>query len=153
MNSETINQKPEIAIALKKAAADMDGIGDTMTEGFTKLMHYLAEQGKEIAGAPYCAYTNGNEDFSQFDIELGIPVAEPVPEQGEFYMSQTCEGKAVTIMHKGAYKDMEASYKKLMQYAEENSLEMTGLYYDFYLSDPCETPEDELLTKIVFMVK
>ena len=150
---ETIYQKPETALALKKTAISMDGISETMKEGFTRLMDYLAEQGRQIAGAPYCAYTNVNEDFSQFDVELGIPVTEPVPAQGDFHMSQTCEGKAVSIMHKGAYKDMEASYMALMEYTTKNSLELTGVFYDFYLNNPADTPESELLTKIVYMVK
>lgn len=32
-------------------------------------------------------------------------------------------------------------------------LESTGTYYDYYLNDPDETPESELLTKVVFPIK
>lgn len=153
MNIEVINQKAEIALAIKKTAISMDNIAAAMDEGYTKLMGYLTEQGKQMAGAPYCAYMNGNEDFSQFDIELGIPVAEQVSVRGELYMSQTCEGKAICATHKGAYKDIEAAYVALMDYAKENSLELTGVYYDFYLNSPAHTPESELLTKVVFPIK
>jgi effector-binding domain-containing protein len=82
-----------------------------------------------------------------------VPVSEPLPEQGEFYMSKTCEGKAVTAMHKGAYKDIEKTYAPMMQYLAENKLESTGVYYDYYLNNPADTPESELLTKVVFPIK
>jgi len=116
-------------------------------------MGYIAEQGKQMTGAPYCCYTNASEDFSSFDMEFGIPVSEAVAASGEIFMSRTYEGKAVTGMHKGAYKDLEAAYAALMDYVKENSLELTGVYYDYYISNPADTPESELLTQVVFPIK
>ena len=153
MKVEITNQKPQIAVALKKAALNMEQIVAAMEEGYPKLMSYIAQQGKEMAGAPYCAYSNGSEDYSQFDIELGIPVNEPVPAQEEFFMSQTCAGKAITATHKGPYKDVEVAYVALMDYLKENSLESTGIYYDYYPNNPADTPESELLTQVVFPIK
>jgi len=153
MKIEVTNQQPQIAVAMKKTAISMEQIAEVTTEGYTKLMGYLAEQGKQIAGAPYLAYMNGNEDFSKFDIELGIPVSEAVSVQGELYMSQSYEGKAITTTYKGAYKDIEVAYVALMDYAKENALEMTGVYYDYYISNPADTPENELLTQVVFPIK
>ena len=153
MKIEVTNKQPQIAVAMKKTAVSMEQIADVTTGGYTKLMEYLAEQGKQIAGAPYLAYMNGNEDFSKFDIELGIPVSEAVPVEGEFYMSQSYEGKAISTTYKGAYKDIEVAYVALMDYAKENALEMTGVYYDYYISNPADTPESELLTQIVFPIK
>ena len=89
----------------------------------------------------------------KWDIELGIPVGESLPEQGEFYMSKTCAGKAITALHKGAYKDIEETYAPMMQYLSENKLESTGVYYDYYISNPADTPESELITKVVFPIK
>ena len=153
MKVEVMNQKSQIAVAMKIAAINMEQIAEISTKGFTKLMGYLSKEGKQIAGAPYLSYMNANEDFSQFDIELGIPVGEAVSVQGEFYMSQSYEGKAITTMYKGAYKDIEVAYIALMDYAKENSLEMTGVYYDYYISNPANTPESELLTQVVFPIK
>jgi effector-binding domain-containing protein len=107
----------------------------------------------EVAGAPYLAYTNGNADFTQFDVELGIPISEEIAVYGEFFMSKTCEGKAITATHKGAYKDVEVAYTTLMEYMAENKLESTGVYYDYYINNPADTPESELLTQVVFPIK
>ena len=153
MNIEVSNQKPVIAAAIKVTAMGMDRMVETMNAGYTKLMGYIAEQGKQIAGAPYCCYTNASEDFMQFDMEFGIPVNEAVAASGEIFMSQTYEGKAVTGTHKGAYKDLETTYTALMDYVKENSLELTGAYYDYYISNPADTPESELLTQVIFPIK
>ena len=153
MKIEITNQQPQIAVATKMTAVSMEQIAEATTKGFAKLMGHLTEQGKQIMGAPYLAYMNANEDWSRFDIELGIPVSEAIPVQGEFYMSQNCEGKAIMTTYKGTYKDIEVAYVALMDYAKENSLESTGLYYDYYLNNPADTPESDLLTQVVFPIK
>jgi effector-binding domain-containing protein len=153
MNIEIINKEFEIAVAVKFDAVEFTKMANVMEEGYQKLFAYVAKCGKQIAGAPYCKYTNGRENYMKWDIELGIPVSEPLPEQGEIYMSKTCKGKAITAIHKGAYKDIEKTYTPMMQYLAENKLESTGIYYDYYLSNPADTPENELLTKVVFPLK
>ncbi|MCL2476672.1 GyrI-like domain-containing protein [Candidatus Bathycorpusculum sp.] len=153
MNIEIINKETEITVAVKFEAVEFTKMAEIMTEGYPKLMAYVTKCGKQMAGAPYCKYTNGSEDFMKWDIELGVPVSEPLPEQGEFYMSKTCAGRAITAMHKGAYKDIEKTYAPMMQYLAKNKLESTGVYYDYYLSNPADTPESELLTKVVFPLK
>jgi effector-binding domain-containing protein len=153
MNIEVTDQKSQLAVAVKKENATMAEISVLATEGLQKIFGFLAQQGVKIAGAPYLAYKNGNADFTQFDVELGIPVSEKIAVNGEFFMSKTCEGKAVTATHKGAYKDVEVVYTALMGYMAENKLESTGVYYDYYINNPADTPESELLTQVVFPIK
>ena len=153
MNIETIDQKSQIAIAVKYEAVDCTNMGPVMGEGYQKLLVYATQCGKQPAGVPYCKYTNPSEDYMKFDIELGVPVSEALPEKDGIYMAKTCEGKAITAMHKGAYKDIEKTYAPMMEYLTANNLESTGAYYDYYLNDPADTSESELLTKVVFMLK
>ena len=153
MNIETINKKAEIAVAVKYDAVDFTNMGAIMSAGYQKLWTYVAECGQKMEGAPYCKYTNGSADFMKFDIELGLPVSEPLPQKDEIYMSKTCEGKAITAMHKGAYKDIEKTYGPMMQYLAENKLESTGVFYDYYINNPADTVESELLTKVIFPIK
>ena len=153
MKIEVTNMKPEIAAAMKAPGTSMDKMAEAMSDGYTKLMEYIAGQGRQIAGAPYCCYMNANEDFSQFDMEFGIPVNEAVPEQGGIFMSRTYEGEAVTATHKGAYKDLAVTYGAMMNYVKDNSLTLTGVYYDYYISNPADTPEAEMLTQVLFPIK
>ena len=153
MNIETINKEAENAAAVGYIAVDFTNMGSVMSEGYQKIYDYAVQCGKQITGAPYCKYTNPSEDYMKFDIELGFPVSEPLPEKDGIFMAKTCEGKAITAMHKGAYKDIEQTYTLMMKYMEENNLESTGVYYDYYLNDPAITPESELFTKVIFMLK
>ena len=153
MNIETINKEAEIAVAVKYDAVDFTNMGEIMGEAYQKLWAYVAECGKQMVGCPYCRYSNGSEDYMKFDIELGIPVSEPLPEKDGIYMSKTWTGKAITAMHKGAYKDIENTYGPMMQYLAENNLQSTNIYYDYYLNSPADTSESELLTKVIFPIE
>jgi len=153
MKIEITNQQPQITVAIKRTALSMDKIVDAMNTDYTKLMGYIAQQGKQIAGATYCFYTNASEDYTTFDIELGIPVNEAVPASDDIFMSQTYEGKALVGTHKGAYKDLEKTYCALMDYAKENSIGIANDCYDYYLNNPADVPESELLTLVVFPIK
>ena len=153
MSIEVINEHSQIAVAVKKEKATMGEITVVTTEGLQKVYEFLAQRNVEINSAPYLAYTNCSADYTQFDVEMGIPVSEEITVSGEFFMSKTSEGKAITATHKGAYKDIETVYTALMGYMTENKLESTGAYYEYYLNDPADTPESELLTKVVFPIK
>ena len=153
MDIQIIEKDAEIAIAVRYDAIDFTNMAEIMGEGYGKLMAYLAQSGAQMTGAPYCKYFNGSEDFMKFDIELGLPIAQPIAETDGMYMARTCAGKAVTAMHKGAYKEIEKTYGPMMQYLAENNLKSTGIFYDYYISDPANTPESELLTKVVFPIE
>ncbi len=153
MKIETINKESEIATAVKYDAVDFTNMGGVMDEGYGRLMAHLAKCGKEMAGVPYCKYYNGSKDNMVFDIELGLPVSEYLPEGDGIYMTKTCTGKAITATHKGSYKDIEKTYAPMMQYLADNNIESTGIYYDYYVNDPDTTEESELLTKIIFPLK
>ena len=56
MNCEVTNLKSVIAAAIKAPGMSMDNMVEAMGDGYAKLMAYIAEQGKEIAGPPYCCY-------------------------------------------------------------------------------------------------
>jgi len=153
MNIEIKSFEPQIAAAIKKTSISMGDFPGVLDDMSAKLMKHLSDNGKTMIGAPYLAYMNMSEDYSSFDIEWGFPVAEPIPETDEIYMSQTFGGKAITAIHKGKYNEVEATYNKVMEYQKENSLESTGVWYDYYLNDPDTVAESELLTQVLFPIK
>lgn len=154
MNIEVSDQTAELTLAFKEHTT-MDNMVTVMHKGLNAVYDHLKEIGTQPAGAPYAAYINVNEseDFADFDLEVGFPVADEVSVKDGLFMSTTHQGKAVTAMHKGSYTTLEETYMAVMNYIGENSLEPTGTYYDYYLNDPSVTPEDELLTKVVIPVK
>lgn len=147
------DQKAQLALAIKHKAVTAQNMHQVINESYAALGKKLAESGQGMAGAPFLCYTNMSENESVFDLEAGFPIAEEITVDGDFYITKTYEGKAVETVHKGSYDTLEKTYGVAMQYIAENKLEPTGIYYDFYLSNPENTPPEELLTKVVIAVK
>jgi effector-binding domain-containing protein len=114
-------------------------------------MNYLNEMGVQATGAPFVGYFN--MDMQDLDIEVGFPVAEALVEKGEIKPGIIPAGKQLSCLYQGPYNQIEPAYNAIMDYAAANNYALTGVCYEFYLNDPADTPENELLTKIVMLAK
>jgi effector-binding domain-containing protein len=115
------------------------------------IAQYLGELGEPPAGPPFTAYFN--QDMQNLDVEIGFPVSRALPGRGEIHASEIPGGKVATCLYTGPYSGMEPAYNALFQWMEANGYQATGVAYEVYLSDPDETPPEELQTQIVFPVK
>lgn len=62
---------------------------------------------------------------------------------------------AVTVVSaicKGPYRNLGLAHKRMYAYLEENGLTKNGPSRSYYLNNPTETPEEELLTEIQYPV-
>ncbi len=57
-------------------------------------------------------------------------------------------GRAVQVLHVGAYESVGEEVDRLTSYMQEHSLEAGAPYHEVYLSDPARTPGAELRTII-----
>lgn len=105
---------------------------EVMNKELKAVYNHLKEVGKQPTGVPYATYINYNEDFSEFDLEMGFSGAEDVPVKDSLYMSKTNEGKVVVATQKGSYKTLETAYAT-MKYVEDNALELVCIFYYYYL--------------------
>ena len=63
-------------------------------------------------------------------------------------------GTCVSIYHVGDYLSIGRSYQKILEYCEENSLEIISDSFEFCINDYITTyDENEYITKIVFYIK
>ncbi len=155
MDIKIIDQPTQLALAKKLTGANMQSMMSFIDQSYREIGEQLAALHKPVVGAPFVCYTNMSEDMATFDLEAGFPIAErfELPEGSDLYLTETYAGKAVEGTHHGPYETLEATYGAIMQFIKEHGLEMTGVYYDFYLNDPDVVPAEELVTKVVIAVK
>lgn len=128
---------------------------ESMTEAFDrnygKLVAYLTENGSMLAGPPYAAYMNS--DINDMDTEFGFPVATAIKGEGEIKAGNILPFEtALTATHKGSYETLNMTYEALYKHLADKNFTLIGPHYDFYINDPCDTPEEELLTKVVLPI-
>lgn len=149
-HNEIKTQDPQPTLSIRTRTL-IQGLPRLLGESYGKIAGYLAELGEEPAGAPFAAYHN--MDMHDLDVEIGFPVAKAIQGKGEIQAGQVPGGKLGYALHTGRYGDIAPAYEALTQFVKEQGYEPTGVSYEFYLNDPEETPQEQLLTQIVFPLK
>jgi effector-binding domain-containing protein len=100
---------------------------------------------------------NTKWDDTGYAFEAAVPIdhmPEALPASvAPVAVKQTYVGKALKVVHKGAYRTMQKDYDQLDAYAAAHGYERPAPTWDEYVSDPGKTPEPDLLTNIYMPVK
>jgi effector-binding domain-containing protein len=98
-------------------------------------------------------YLGYNMDMEHLDVEIGFPVASPLPGNGVVHASKIPAGKAAFAVHTGPYATIETTYNALTAFMTERGLVPETWMYERYLNSPEDTPPERLLTEIYFPLK
>jgi effector-binding domain-containing protein len=140
-------EQPTISIRTKTKAENLPVL---IGESFGKMAAYLNEIGELLSDIPYVAYHN--MDMQNLDVEIGLPVAEPLPGKEDIRAGFIPAGKVVFCMYRGAYGEMGEVYGEMAEWIGDNNYVPVGTAYEHYYNGQ-EYPESELLTMIVMPVK
>lgn len=143
-----LTAQPVLSVRARGAVKDLPAI---MGRSYGVLGAYLGRMGQQPAGAPFVAYYN--QDMQNLDLEIGFPVAQALPGQGEIQAGEIPGGKAVRCMHVGPYEKIKPAYEALGKWMQAKGHQGTGVCYEMYLNDPQQTPPEKLQTQILFPVK
>ena len=86
-------------------------------------------------------------------LDINYCVAIPDGCEGE-YVKILPELKAISFFHHGAYEEIPEARKKLISYAEENNIKLTGVFRNIYLEGPPQHKDkSKFITQIMAIVE
>lgn len=150
MSNITVLKQNEQSIISIRTRTSIDQLPQLIGESYNKMSIYLNELNEYLSDVPFVAYHN--MDMQDLDVEMGFPVANPIPGKGDIKAGTIPAGMIVFSMNRGPYSKMEPLYKEMAQWIEKNGFEAIGTAYEYYYND-ASFLETELLTKIVMPVK
>jgi effector-binding domain-containing protein len=125
-------------------------VGGAMGEIYRMAM----DQGARFAGPPMAIYHCADAEETELDIEVAVPVAEPVEPEGRVGGTTIPGGLVATTLHCGAYENVGQAYRALGEWVQEHGHETAGPPREIYLTDPQATPDPGLYrTEIVWPIK
>ena len=92
-----------------------------------------------------------NESGYQFDAAIPVQPGDVEP-TGNIKAGLSPAGRAVRLVHIGPYEQTLSSYEKLFAWMAAHGLSEGRLSWEHYISDPGETPADEIITHIYFLI-
>lgn len=85
--------------------------------------------------------------------EISYCVAVPPESEGE-YISHIPELRAISFFHHGAYEDICEARKRLITYAEENNIKLSGTFRNLYLEGPPQHKDkSKFITQIIAIIE
>lgn len=141
-------EQPVVSIHTRSSVVSLPKV---LGKAFGQLEARMKELGEEPAGAPFVAYYNMN--MLNLDIEIGFPVKKLLESNSEIKASTQPAGKYAMTLHQGPYGKIRPAYNALKKKVNEEGLQATGVAYEYYLNDPNNTKQNDLLTQVVFPLK
>lgn len=150
----TQTSKPVLSIRAKVPEAELPA---HVVKCYELIAAYILEFGEQPSGEPFIAYYNIDTENLRgngiWDMEVGLIVDKVLPSKGEIIVSELINSKAVTCIYKGAYRGMGRAYSLLTEWIKNNEYQFANISYEYYLNSPADVSEDELLTKLVMLIR
>lgn len=91
--------------------------------------------------------------FTKLNLEMGIPCPDSAVASGRIEKKKIEAGKFIRTIHHGPYKKLGDTYNKALAFAATENLTLKDYSVEFYLNDPCITPEKELRTELLLPIE
>jgi AraC family transcriptional regulator len=132
--------------------ADLSNISKILGESYGEIMTSMSNQGVKQAGSVFAIYRGDSE--TNFDFSACIPINKKASEDGNVKVGQLAPGKCVVAHFYGPYENTPEGHRGVMKFIKSNGLEMTGLVWEEYVTDPgVEKDPAKWLTNIYYEVK
>jgi effector-binding domain-containing protein len=154
-----VEVEPQTILYVKSDSGDgSEDLSQSLAAAYKEIGAYMAERGIEMRAQPM-AITRIHDD-SSYDVEAAIPVRledpnglEGADSVGRVRVGQSPAGRALRVIHHGPYESMAPSYGKLAAWAAAHGVSEGRVSWEQYISDPGETPADELVTHIYLLIE
>ncbi|MEL7561513.1 GyrI-like domain-containing protein [Dehalogenimonas sp. 4OHTPN] len=143
-------QQKEIDTLVIRKRTRVQDLPQLIGECYGKIAAYLGENHQLMSDIPFVAYHN--MDMQDLDVEIGFPVAKPLPDNGDIKTAVIPPGLVVWCMYQGPYSELKTTYDEMASWIQNNGYNALGTAYECYFNGP-EYPEHLLLTKIMFPVE
>jgi effector-binding domain-containing protein len=153
----TLEARPVVMARGTASTKKPDEVSAALGEAYSKVSDFIAKHDLSSAGAPLAITQSFDEAAGTWVFDAALPVTEipegtPTEEDG-VKTGTTPAGKAVMIVHKGAYSAISPAYEKIAAYMKANNLQEGANSIEEYANDPGEVEETELLTNVYFFTK
>jgi effector-binding domain-containing protein len=134
---------------LTQGSADLDA---GLAAAYREITTFMADNEIEMAAQPMAiTRIRANQGY---DVEAAIPVlTKDVEPSGRVMKGQSPAGRALRVVHRGSYDSMAPDYDKLAAFMAAHDLAEGSVSWEHYISNPAETPGEELITHIYFLLE
>ena len=119
----------------------------------TNMLRNTALEAMRLYGTDTTKRMYFTEIFADMPCEVSYCVAVPKDSKGEFIVNIP-ELKALSFFHHGAYENIPEARKKLIVYAKENNIKLTGVFRNLFMEGPPQHKDKrKFITQIIAIIE
>ena len=144
---------PQLAAAVRGRAAWSE-LGPFIQAALIEVFGVARSQGARFAGPAYGIYHSAEATEAEVDLEIGMPVVEPIEPAGRVIAAVIPGGLVATTVHCGRYEDVAPGYRALGEWVQEHGHETAGPPREIYVVGPDQALDPGALrTEIVWPIR
>jgi effector-binding domain-containing protein len=124
---EELEGQPVLSI---RATIQVAQLAEAQGENLRELWSTIRQHGATPAGPPFVRYHTFGE--TETDVEIGIPVVEPVAGGGRVSGGELPGGTAITTWHIGSHDKLGDAYGRLDAWLSEHGRAAVGAAWEVY---------------------
>jgi len=153
---ETVDVAPvTVAYVPTSSGRDDASIAAAIGKAYGEIGAFMKANKLTMTSAPMTINTKWTD--ASYEFEAAVPVdkapAKAIPADSPIKVMQTYGGKALKVVHKGAYRNLGLTYDKLSAYLAAHGIAENGDSWAVWVDDPASVPEAGLRTFIFMPVK
>jgi AraC family transcriptional regulator len=130
--------RPQAIVSVRLSTVPRE-IGGVLRAAIGRVGAFAEREGVVLTGPPVAIYHRFDEEG--VDMEVGAPVAGPVPEKEGVGAGELPGGIVATTVHVGPYTTLGTAWQVLNEWIGQQGYEATGACWESYPTDPAEEPD------------
>lgn len=148
---EVVTVEPAVT-ATVRGTVPMEELTSFYDSSFHTLGRVLAEQGVEMAEAPFGLYHGRPADT--VDLEVGFCTDQIIESSGDAHPSRLPGGRVARLVHAGSYDSLGEAWGRLGEWIGQQGLTPGGALWEVYLTEPSpEMDPGDLRTELNWLLQ
>lgn len=144
----TLESVPARMTASLRLHTDLDAMPGHLADAFTRISEGLVAAGTQPNGPPLVVLHDIIDVDDPGEIEVAIPVPDDVPTITNIPLTRLPGGPVAVTTHRGPYLKLAPAYHAMTDWMVSHGHAPIGSPREFYLNDPRQVDESELLTRV-----
>jgi effector-binding domain-containing protein len=133
-----IHEQPALVVTGKLRVAD---IRDWFGHALSMVFGQIERKGLVCVGPPFARFRSLDDQFDEFEVEAGFPIASADDGEGEVVSLTLPGGMAAMTTHIGPYDQMKPAYEAIYTWITEHHASPEGPAWEVYYTDPSAEPD------------
>lgn len=136
-------------------ACSLDKLASVMTKDFNQLHEFVTSNNLPVESVPFTFYNTFDFVKRQTEFVIGFPYDKSIELKPGFIRGEYPQQKVLKITHTGKYEHLGNAWATAMTYCRTHKLKTKKkpMGFEFYVSDPQTTAEDELITEVLIPLR